>query len=120
MLFQELLPWHIKTAKKTSKEIANELGVGNLLEGSVQKEGDHIRIIVQLINGKTDQHLWAETYDREFKDVFAIQSDIAQQIAAALKVKIDPDVKERIEKKPTENTEAYNLYLQAMDPNRPF
>lgn len=104
-----------KDSKKTSKEIANELGVGNLLEGSVQKEGDHIRIIVQLINGKTDQHLWAETYDREFKDVFYIQSDIAQQIAAALKVRIDPDVKERIEKKPTENIEAYNLYLQAID-----
>jgi adenylate cyclase len=98
-------------SKKTSKEIANELGVGNLLEGSVQKEGDHIRIIVQLINGKTDQHLWAETYDREFKDIFSIQSDIAQQIAAALKVKIDPDTKSRIEHTPTENTSAYNLYL---------
>ncbi|HET6768739.1 MAG TPA: adenylate/guanylate cyclase domain-containing protein [Chitinophagaceae bacterium] len=110
-----------KGSQKTSKEIANELGVGNLLEGSVQKDGDRIRIIVQLINGKTDQHLWAETYDREFKDVFSIQSDIAQQIAAALKVKIDPSVKERIEKKPTENTEAYNLYLLAVDPNEyPF
>jgi adenylate cyclase len=109
-----------KDSKKTSKEIAGELGVGNLLEGSVQKDGDHIRIIVQLINGKTDQHLWAETYDREFKDVFAVQSEIAQKIAAVLKVKIDPFVKDRIEKKPTENTEAYNLYLQAMGPNDPF
>jgi adenylate cyclase len=109
-----------KDSKKTSKEIANELGVGNLLTGSVQKDGDHIRIIVQLINGKTDQYLWMETYDREFKDVFYVQSEIAQQIAAALKVKIDPGVKERIEKKPTENTEAYNLYLQAIDPNAPI
>ena len=100
-----------KDSKKTSKEIANELGVGNLLEGSVQKEGDHIRIIVQLINGSTDQHLWAETYDRKFKDVFFIQSDIAQQIAAALKVKIDPDTKNRLEHIPTANTSAYNLYL---------
>ncbi len=100
-----------KDSKKTSKEIANELDVGNLLEGSVQKEGDHIRIIVQLINGKTDQHLWAETYDREFKDVFIIQSDIAQQIAAALKVKIDPETKSRIEYIPTENANAYNFYL---------
>ena len=109
-----------KDSKKTSKEIANELGVENLLEGSVQIEGDQIRIIVRLINGKNDQHLWDETYDREFKDVFYIQSDIAQQIAAALKVKIDPDVKERIENKPTNNTEAYNLYLQSLNPNIDF
>lgn len=101
-----------KDSKKTSKQIAKELGVETLLEGSVQKNGDHIRFIVQLIHGKNDQHLWAETYDREFKDVFYVQSDIAQQIAAALKVKIDPHVKERIERKPTENTEAYGLYLQ--------
>lgn len=102
-----------KDSKKTSKEIANELGVGNLLEGSVQKDGDRIRIIVQLINGQTAQHVWVETYDREFKDVFSIQSDIAQQIAAALKVKIDAATKSRIEYAPTENTSAYNLYLQS-------
>jgi TolB-like protein len=107
-------------SKKTSKQIAEELGVASLLEGSVQKNGDHIRIIVQLINGKTDEHVWAETYDREFKDVFAVQSDIAQQVAASLKVKINPGVKQRIEKRPTENTEAYNLYLQAIDLNLPF
>jgi adenylate cyclase len=104
-----------KGSKKTSTEIANELGVANLLEGSVQKDGDHIRIIAQLINGKTDDHLWAETYVRDFKDVFSIQSDIAQQIASALKIKIDPSVKERIESKPTENTEAYRLYLSALE-----
>jgi adenylate cyclase len=102
-----------KDSKKTSKEIANELGVGNLLEGSVQKDGDHIRIIVQLISGKTDDHLWAETYVREFKDVFAVQSDIAQQVASALKVKIDPGTKSRIEYIPTTNTSSYNLYLLA-------
>ena len=102
-----------KGSKKTSREIADELGVGNLLEGSVQKDDDHIRIIAQLINGKTDDHLWAETYVREFKDIFSIQSDIAQQIASALKIKIDPAVKERIELKPTENTEAYSLFLRA-------
>lgn len=104
-----------KGSKKSSTEIASELGVGNLLEGSVQKDGDRIRIIAQLINGKTDDHLWAETYVRKFKDVFSIQSDIAQQIASALKVKIDPAVKERIEAIPTENSEAYSLYLRAQD-----
>ncbi len=102
-----------KGSKKTSTEIAAELGVNNLLEGSVQKDGDHIRIIAQLINGKTDDHIWAETYVMEFKDIFTIQSDIAQKISSALKVKIDPAVKERIESKPTENTEAYSLYLKA-------
>jgi adenylate cyclase len=105
-----------KDTKKTTKEIANELGVGSLLEGSVQKNGDHIRIIAQLINGKTDKHLWAETYDRDFKDVFSIQSDIAQQIASALKIQIDPAVKERLESKRTDNIEAYNLYLRAENP----
>jgi TolB-like protein len=104
-----------KDSKKTSKEIAEELGVGNLLEGSVQKDGDHIRIIIQLINGK-DDHLWAETYVREFKDVFAVQSDIAKQVAAALKIKIDPGTKSRIEYIPTTNASAYNLYLRSKDP----
>jgi TolB-like protein len=104
-----------KDSKKTSKQIASELGVANLLEGSIQKDGDHIRIIVQLINGETDQHLWAETYDREFKEVFRTQSEIAQNIAAALKLKIDPATKSRIEYIPTENTSAYNLYLQSKE-----
>jgi len=108
-----------KDSKKTAKQIASELGVANLLEGSVQKDGDHIRLIVQLINGKNDQHLWGETYDREFKDVFLVQSEIAQQVAFAMKVKIDPEVKERIEKKPTQNTAAYTLYLQARDVSAP-
>jgi adenylate cyclase len=102
-----------KDSKKSTKEIAGELGVGNILEGSVQKDGDHIRIIIQLINGKTDKHLWAETYDREFKDIFSIQSDIAQKVAAALKVKLDSGTRRRIEFVPTENTSAYNLYLQS-------
>ncbi len=102
-----------KDSKKTAKEIANELGVGNLLEGSVSKDGDSIRIIVQLINGKTDEHLWAETYIRKIKDVFAIQSDIAQQIAAALKVNIDAGTKDRIEYIPTQNTSAYTTYLKS-------
>jgi adenylate cyclase len=102
-----------KDSKKTAREIASELGVGNILEGSVQKDGDRIRIRIQLINGKTDEHLWAETYNREFKDIFAIQSEIAKQVAASLKVKIDAGTESRIEYVPTENTSAYNLYLQA-------
>jgi adenylate cyclase len=104
-----------KGTKKTMKEISRELGATNLLEGSVQKEGQKIRIRVQLIDGKIDKQLWAETYEREFKDVFGIQSDIAQKVAAALKAQINPEVKKRMEFVPTTNTEAYNLYLQAID-----
>ena len=104
-----------KGSKKTSKEIASELGVANLLGGSVLRDGDRIRIIVQLTDGKTDQNLWAETYPRELKDVFTIQSDIAREVAIALQIKIDPTVKKRIEFRPTANTEAYNLYLKAIN-----
>ncbi|HET7000013.1 MAG TPA: adenylate/guanylate cyclase domain-containing protein, partial [Puia sp.] len=104
-----------KDSKKTAKEIVSELGVGNLLEGSVSKDGDSIRIFVDLINGKTDEHLWAETYIRKIKDVFTIQSDIAQRIAAALKLKIDAETKERIEYVPTENTSAYTTYLKSTE-----
>ena len=104
-----------KDSKKPAKEIANELGVGNLLEGSVSKDGDSIRIIVQLINGKTEEILLAETYIRKIKDVFAIQSDIAQRIAAALKVNIDAGTRDRIEHIPTQNTSAYTTYLKAAE-----
>jgi TolB-like protein/class 3 adenylate cyclase len=100
-------------SNKTTPEIARELGVANVLECSLQKDGNHIRIIAQLINGSSDDHVWAETYDRDLNDIFSIQSDIAQRIAAALKVKIDPALKERIESIPTKNIEAYNLYLRA-------
>jgi TolB-like protein/class 3 adenylate cyclase len=103
-----------KGSKKTLKEIANELGVATLLESSVLKDRDQVKIIVQLIDGKTDQPLWAETYTREFKDIFAIQSEIAKQVASALKIKMDPAVTKRIEYAPTANLSAYDLYLQAM------
>ncbi len=102
-----------KGTKKPIKQIAQELGVAHLLEGSVQKEGQKIRIRIKLIDGKTDEQVWGKPYDREFKDVFAVQSDIAQNVAAELKIKLDPDVKSRIEYLPTQNTAAYNLYLQA-------
>jgi len=104
-----------KGSKMTSKQIASELGVAYLLDGSVQKDGDHIRIIVQLIDGRSDQHLWSEEYNREFKDVFVVQSEIAQKVALAMKVKIDPATKDRIEYIPTENSSAYNLYLMVKD-----
>lgn len=99
------------THKKIS-EIARELEVGAVLEGSVRKAGDRLRITVQLIDALTSDHLWAESFDRELKDVFAIQSDIAQRVAESLKVGLLSSEKESIKRRPTDNTEAYTIYLQ--------
>jgi TolB-like protein/class 3 adenylate cyclase/tetratricopeptide (TPR) repeat protein len=102
-----------KGTTKTIPQIANELGVSTILEGSVRKSGNKVRITVQLINGKTDKHLWAKTYDREINDVFAVQSEVAENVASTLQAEIRPEVRLRIESQPTSSTEAYDLYLQA-------
>jgi tetratricopeptide (TPR) repeat protein len=94
------------------KEIGKLIGADVLLEGSVQKSNDKIRINVQLIDAKNDRHLWAETYDREFKDVFAIQTDIAFRIAEALNTTLSEKEKSLFEEKPTDNLQAYDLYLR--------
>jgi Predicted integral membrane protein len=99
--------------KKSIKEIAAELGVANILEGSVRLYKNTVRITVQLIRAGTDEHLWAEDYDRNFSDIFYIQSEVAQEVAKALKAEISPEVKRIIDLKPTTNPEAYNLYLKA-------
>jgi TolB-like protein len=104
-----------KDSPKTLRIIADELGVSNILEGTVRRAGGQVRITGQLIDARTDEHLWAETYDRDLIDIFAIQSDVAQEIAAALKIVLQPEVKERIERIPTQNLEAYEYYLQALD-----
>jgi TolB-like protein len=117
-----------KGSKKPLRQIASELEVGNILVGSVEKNGESIRIRVQLIDGRTDAQLWGDTYEREFKDVFSIQSEIATAVAGALKVRMSHEIKESIEKPPTANMEAYDLYLQAStylwwekpDPSRAF
>jgi serine/threonine-protein kinase len=101
-----------KDSEQSLREIAKELGVATLLEGSVRWEGDNVRITAQLIDGETDEHIWAENYDRELTSVFAIQSDVAQQIAAALEATLSPDELERIERTPTEDVEAYAVYLR--------
>ncbi|MCK5279504.1 MAG: hypothetical protein KAK04_13210, partial [Cyclobacteriaceae bacterium] len=102
-----------KNSTKSIREIGKELGVAHILEGSVRKDQDKVRITVQLIDVNTDVHLWAENYDRELKNVFAIQSEVAQQIARFLKAEISPEVEKILEVPPTNNTEAYNLYLKA-------
>ncbi|NQV42252.1 MAG: tetratricopeptide repeat protein [Candidatus Marinimicrobia bacterium] len=94
-------------------DIARELGVANVLEGSVRRVGDQIRIVAQLINAETDEHLWAETFDRKYADIFSMQSEVAQKIARALKAKLTPKEKQYIETKPTENQKAWELYVRA-------
>jgi TolB-like protein/DNA-binding winged helix-turn-helix (wHTH) protein/Flp pilus assembly protein TadD len=96
------------------REIAQELGVANVLEGSVRRAGGKVRVTAQLIEMRTNTHLWAETYDRELWDVFAIQSEIAQRIATALEAKLAPEEKARLDARPTTNPEAYVLYLTAL------
>jgi TolB-like protein/DNA-binding winged helix-turn-helix (wHTH) protein/Tfp pilus assembly protein PilF len=95
------------------REIGQELGVANVLEGSVRREGGKVRVTAQLIEMRTNTHLWAETYDRDLADVFAIQSDIAQRIATALEAKLAPEEKARLDARPTTNSEAYVLYVTA-------
>ncbi|MEY2497662.1 MAG: hypothetical protein QOD12_1218 [Verrucomicrobiota bacterium] len=101
-----------KSAPSNLREIAQQLRVANILEGSVQKSGDQVRITVQLINALNDTHLWADTYDRKLIDTFSVESDVAQKIAASLEAKLTGSEKRAIAVRPTENTEAYQLYLK--------
>jgi serine/threonine-protein kinase len=100
--------------KKTNKKItaiAEELGVGAILEGSVRRAGPRARIVVHLVDPKTEKHLWGETFDRQLTDIFEVQSEVAQQITGALSLALSPEEKQRVEKKATSDAEAYNLYL---------
>lgn len=101
-----------KGVGKNVREIGRDLGVGTVLEGSVRRSGNQLRIVAQLIDAANEGHLWVETYDKEMTQVFAIQSDVAQRIAAALQAKLSPSERGRIEKKQTDNTESYQLYLK--------
>jgi TolB-like protein/Tfp pilus assembly protein PilF len=104
-----------KGAKKNLVDIGRELGAGTLLEGSVRKSGNRVRITVQLLDAREDKHLWAQSYDRELQDIFAVQSDVATNVADALKVKLLDREAAQLRKKPTENTEAYVLYLKGRE-----
>lgn len=106
-----LMPYKGKARKM--KEIGRALGVSALLEGSVRRVGNRVRVNVQLINAATDAHLWAEAYERELTDVFTIQSALAQEIASQLQAKLSPAEKARIGERPTQNGDAYLLYVEA-------
>jgi TolB-like protein/Flp pilus assembly protein TadD len=102
------------------REIGKALGVGAILEGSVRRMGNRVRVNVQLINADTDEHMWAEDYDRDLTDVFAIQTDLARQIVRELQAKLSPMEKAQIERRPTENGEAYLAFMQGHEIfNRP-
>jgi TolB-like protein/Flp pilus assembly protein TadD len=97
------------------REIGKALGVSAILEGSVRREGNRVRVNVQLINATNDEHLWANNYDRNLTDVFAIQTDLAHEIVEALQAKLSPVEKAQMDRKPTQNADAYLLYVQAHD-----
>ncbi len=103
-----------KNHSKRATDIGDELNAGTLLEGSVRKAGNRVRITVQLIDANGDRHLWAENYDRSLDDVFGIQSEIAKSVAQVLRVKLLEDVKRRIERPPTTDVEAHTLYLKGL------
>src|SRR5262249_23392762 len=100
-------------AARNIREIAQTLGVANVLEGSVQRVGNWIRVTAQLIDARTDNHLWAEHYDRELADVFGIQTQIAESIAEQLRVRLSPGEDSALRERPTADLEAYDLYLRA-------
>ncbi len=103
-----------RSSPKNVRDVASELGVGHVLEGSVRKTGNRVRISAQLIDAARDQHLWAEQYDRELtaEDLFEIQGDVAQKIAAALQTELSPEETQRIEARPTSSLEAYEYFLR--------
>ena len=104
-----------KGTTKKVREIGRELEVGSVLEGSVRKAGNKVRITAQLIDAATEGHLWAQNYDRQLEDVFAIQSEIAEKVAGELRIRLVDSEKRTLEKKPTENTEAYTCFLRGRE-----
>lgn len=97
------------------REIGEALGVSTIVEGSVQRAGNRVRVEARLVDARTDRQLWSERYDRDLTDVFAIQSAVAEEIAGALRARLSPEQKQQLQKKPTENALAWNLYLRARE-----
>jgi serine/threonine protein kinase len=100
-------------AKRDLRQIAAALGVANVLEGTVRRAGNHVRVSTELVDARNDNMIWADSYDRDLTDIFTIQSEIAQTVASRLSARLSPEERKDIEEKPTTNLEAYDLYLQA-------
>jgi TolB-like protein/class 3 adenylate cyclase len=105
---------HYKSAPKNLAEIARQLGVAHILEGSVQKSGDAVRVNVRLVKAANDSHLWADTFDRKLTDIFSVESDVARAIADQLRAKLTGQEEQVIAAKPTDNPEAYDAYLRGL------
>jgi TolB-like protein/class 3 adenylate cyclase/Tfp pilus assembly protein PilF len=105
---------HYKSAPENLREIAKQLGVAHVLEGSVQKSGDTVRVNVQLIKATNDSHLWADTFDRKLTDIFFVESEVARAIADQLRAKLTGEEEQEIAAKPTDNPEAYDAYLRGL------
>jgi TolB-like protein/Tfp pilus assembly protein PilF len=105
---------HYQNKPRNLREIAQQLGVANILEGSVQKAADQVRVTVQLINAQTDSHLWADTYDRKLTDILGVESEIAKRIAESLQAKLTGREEQALAVKPTNNPEAYDAYLRGL------
>jgi hypothetical protein len=97
------------------RSIAESLGVANVVEGTVRRDRKRVRLTIRLVQARTDEALWSESYDRDLTDIFAIQSEVVQTIAGKLAARLSPQEKKRIAAKPTDNFEAYDLYLRAKD-----
>ena len=105
---------HYQTKPRNLAQIAKQLGVANILEGSAQKAADQVRVNVQLINAQTDSHLWADTFDRKLTDIFGVESEIAKRIAESLQAKLTGREEQALAVKPTNNPEAYDAYLRGL------
>src|SRR5438876_2669869 len=105
---------HYKSTPENLREIAQQLGVAHILEGSVQRSGDAVRVNVQLINAATDSHVWADTFDRKLTDIFSVESDVAKAVADQLRAKLSGHEEQEIAAKPTDNPEAYDAYLRGL------
>ena len=105
---------HYKSAPENLSEIARQLGVAHIVEGSVQKSGDAVRVNVQLIKAANDSHLWADTFDRKLTDIFSVESEVAKAIADQLRAHLTGQEEQVIAAKPTDNVEAYDVYLRGL------
>jgi serine/threonine protein kinase len=104
-----------RDSKRDLRQIASALGVANVLEGTVRRDGNHVRVSTELVDARNDNTIWADSYDRYLTDIFAIQSEIAQTVASRLSAKLSPEERKDIEERATNNLEAYDLYLQAKE-----
>src|SRR5439155_25540215 len=105
---------HYKSAPENLAEIGKQLGVANILEGSVQRSGDAVRVNVQLIKAANDSHLWGDTLDRKLTDIFSVESEVAKAIAEKLRAKLTGQEEQVIAAKPTDNVDAYDAYLRGL------